>query len=94
MYSCSYSVVLPAEDAVCTVFGDPHYKTFDGLIYNFQGLCNYVLARDCGKSKDFSVHVRNDARRTNSFAWTKSVTVRLKNMKVHLHQKFRVKVNK
>lgn len=83
-----------AEDAVCTVFGDPHYKTFDGLIYNFQGLCSYILARDCSKSKDFSVHVSNDARLTNSFAWTKSVTVRLKNLKVRLLQKFRVKVNK
>lgn len=84
---------LLAAGATCAVFGDPHYRSFDARIYNFQGTCNYVLAQDC-RSYDFSIRVRNDARLSNEYAWTKTVTVLVKNTKIYLLQKMRVKVNK
>ena len=35
--------------ATCSVFGDPHYKTFDGKMFDFQGRCNHVMVTDkCG----------------------------------------------
>ena len=89
----------PAPEGVCTVFGDPHYKTFDGKIFNFQGSCKYLLTRDCSKeaaasqNSTFSIRITNDARDTLAFSWLRTVTVRLGSTKVSLLQKMRVKVD-
>lgn len=93
---------LGSKEGVCTVFGDPHYKTFDGRVFNFQGSCKYLLTRDCGptgssstsnSNSSFSIRITNDARDTVAFSWLRTVTVRLADTKVSLLQKMRVKVD-
>ncbi len=95
------------EEGVCTVFGDPHYRTFDGSIFNFQGSCKYLLASDCQHgvgngifnetiigNPSFTIRITNDARDSTAFSWLRTVTVRLdKDVKISLLQRMKVKVN-
>ncbi|CAD5116778.1 DgyrCDS5627 [Dimorphilus gyrociliatus] len=65
---------------LCRASGDPHYRTFDGAIIHFMGVCKYTLSEPCGpKTKGkpkWSVKVINERRGRNMrVSFTKIVDI-------------------
>uniref|UniRef100_A0A8C9PV60 Mucin-2 n=1 Tax=Spermophilus dauricus TaxID=99837 RepID=A0A8C9PV60_SPEDA len=53
-------VLDPDGCCYCTGWGDPHYVTFDGLYYSYQGNCTYVLVEEVTPQVDnFGVYIDN-----------------------------------
>ncbi|XP_025063680.1 mucin-5AC-like [Alligator sinensis] len=50
----------PAHNGrVCSTWGNFHFKTFDGDIFHFPGLCNYIFASQCNAAyEDFNIQIR------------------------------------
>ncbi|XP_018601004.2 IgGFc-binding protein isoform X1 [Scleropages formosus] len=85
----------PISYATCTAAGDPHYLTFDGYHFDFQGTCMYQLVGLCSKESrltSFNVTVQNDNRANRAVAFTKVVTVELSSITVTLSKDYPYKI--
>uniref|UniRef100_UPI00398F5435 IgGFc-binding protein-like n=1 Tax=Pristiophorus japonicus TaxID=55135 RepID=UPI00398F5435 len=80
---------VPEYTGRCWAWGDPHYRTFDNVRFDFQGTCTYTMAETCGPDftlTPFSIEAKNDLRGSTAVSYVKLVHINVYGHKISIHK--------
>ncbi|CAK7301082.1 IgGFc-binding protein [Vulpes lagopus] len=86
------AVCVPNYEATCWLWGDPHYHSFDGWEFDFQGTCDYVLSAagyQGGRTQSltpFTVTTKNENRGNPAVSYVRLVTVSALGFNISIHK--------
>ncbi|ELK02529.1 hypothetical protein PAL_GLEAN10022422 [Pteropus alecto] len=80
MFNCTY---YPCP-AVCTIYGDRHYHSFDGLEYDYISDCQVFLIKSADDS-DISIIAQNKKCFDNDIVCSKSVLISVGDTEIYLN---------
>lgn len=71
------------NDQVCSTWGNFHYKTYDGSIFQLNSTCNYILTSSCRNTyNDFNVQIRRQD--VDGYPTIKNIILKLEGVFVEL----------
>ncbi|CAM5124515.1 unnamed protein product [Natator depressus] len=73
-----HATCVPDYVGTCWGWGDPHYHTFDGLKFDFQGTCTYTIAKYCGHVHSlelFAIDEKNDNRGSQAISFLRVTNI-------------------
>nr|XP_059875723.1 mucin-2 [Delphinus delphis] len=77
--------------SVCSTWGNSHYKTFDGDVFRFPGLCDYNFASDCRDTyQEFAVHLKRAPGRSGGHPQVEYILLTVKGDAIYLTRQLAV----
>ncbi|XP_016113970.1 zonadhesin-like [Sinocyclocheilus grahami] len=92
---CSHVPRSKDTFGTCHVASDPHYTTFDGVSFQFESPCTYVLSKVCDDSgllPEFAVEVQNENKGDSHISSIQQVNINVHGLTVTMVRTERRKV--